>query len=229
MTKDITIDMTGLRERPTSAEAKAGIEQPYHMTSILRRLFPSVEWSHEYLKDSMGKCIQIVGASRIAPDFWNLDLKIKGKKGVVIEIDGDSISQPNHFSRTEVAVTDIHKDEAYRNYGFENIVRIPPYIQLDNEMVEHYFGELPSTKHIGDLYPAVHEHGFAHPLITLPADFCELGIKRFMKDMESIPKNVRNKIIETLHARVGDYQSKGFSLDEARSLVLPQSLYYLFN
>ena len=46
MTKDITIDMTGLRERPTSAEAKAGIEQPYHMTSILRRLFPSVEWSH---------------------------------------------------------------------------------------------------------------------------------------------------------------------------------------
>lgn len=229
MKEDINQEFTGLRERPTSKEFKKGIEHPYHMTSVLQRLFPEVKWSHNYLKDSNKRCIQTIGSSRIAPDFWNTDLVIKGKKGVVIEIDGDSLGQPNHFSRTEVATIDIHKDEAYHNFGFENIIRIPPYIQLDSEMVTYYFGELETAKQIGDLYPAVHEHGFAHPDITLPADFCEMGIKRFMNDMECIPNNVRKKIIGTLLERINEYQEKGFSYSEARSLVLPQSLIYLID
>ena len=34
------IDLTGLREKPMKGEQ----EQPFHMTSVLHRLFPKAEW-----------------------------------------------------------------------------------------------------------------------------------------------------------------------------------------
>lgn len=225
MPTDIT--QQGLRERPRMKDGKLEVEQPYHMTSVLKRLFPDVEWSHEFLKGGNKQCIRTVASSRISPDFWNIDIELNGKRGIVIEIDGDSKNRSSHFSRAEVALKDQHHNEAYEKFGFGHIIRIPPYIQLDKEMIAYYFGEDVARSINEDLYPAVHEHGFAHPDITLPADYCELGILRFEKDLESIPSSVKNKIISSLRDRVASYQEKGFTHEEALSLVLPKQLYKL--
>jgi hypothetical protein len=88
-------------------------------------------------------------------------------------------------------------------------------------MITYYFGIDYPVK----LYPAVSEHGFAHPLISLPASFCKLGVDRFNRDMEAIPQCVRDKIIQTLKDRIVGFEKEGFSHDDAMAKVLLPSMW----
>lgn len=215
--KQTMMDMTGLREKPLK-DKKSNMEQeqPYHMTSIVRRLFPGVEWRvGKGLVDRKGKSVYKVLGKTLYPDFLSTEL------GLIIEIDGDGIGKVGgHFTSSEKANEDLEKIETYRKFDYR-VISIPPYIQLDTVMITYYFGIDYPVK----LYPAVSEHGFAHPLISLPASFCKLGVDRFNRDMEAIPQCVRDKIIQTLKDRIVGFEKEGFSHDDAMAKVLLPSMW----
>ena len=77
------------------------------------------------------------------------------------------------------------------------------------------------------LYPAAGYHGFLHPNITLPSQFCSAGIERFKKEMDSIPIPVRTKIIDTLRFRIQDKIKEGINPEDAKRMIIPSSLDYL--
>ena len=207
------IIMDGLREHPKKGEEL----QDNHMKSILQRLYPDREWIYnEYLRDDTGKVLKTRVGKRVRPDFLSKELKL------IIEIDGDNTIRRGHYSIAEEVLNDQEKDECYQAMGY-SVVRIPMYVQLDQEMVKHYFG-LDYEK---DLYPACHMHGFGHPLILLPADFCELGVDRFKKEMTQLPDSVRKEIIRTLKDRIRLFKEKGYDEEQAVSMVLPLRLKYL--
>ena len=108
MTEDINI--TGLREKPL--KDKNGIlepEQPYHMTSVLRRLFPKVLWrqgsKENTLVDLEGNKVDKKMGGSLQPDFLSTELAL------IVEIDGNSdVKYGGHFTSTEQAIKDIVVD-----------------------------------------------------------------------------------------------------------------------
>lgn len=213
MAEDINI--TGLREKPTN-----GPEQPYHLTSVLRRILPGVQWrqgsKENTLVDLKGNKVERKNGGSLQPDFLSTELAL------IVEFDGDSdVKYGGHFTSTEQAVKDVERTKKFLDLGYR-VVSIPPYIQLDEVMIDYYFG----IKYTEKLYPAASEHGFAHPLISLPASFCKLGVDRFIKDMETIPQSVRDKIVQTLKERIEGFEKEGFSREDAMAKVLLPSMWH---
>ena len=213
----------GLRQKPSKKNEKY---QDNHMAVILQKLFGSLgDWCADpHLRDASGAVIRRNGGkSYIQPDFCNYKLKL------IIEIDGDAPTQSRygggHFSDEEKAINDNQKDEIYKEQGFE-VIHIPYFVQLDEAMVNFYFGKYGvSCK--DKLYKNADMHGFLHPKCSLPVSFAPTGIKNFEKIMASIPTSVRDKIIETLKVRINKFEDEGFDTESATNKVLPQCLRYL--
>jgi hypothetical protein len=215
MNNIVDIENTGLRQKPD----KDGVEYPFHMTSVLRRLYPGYEWIMDKgVTAENGKCYHKPGNARsiYKPDFRNDELKI------IVEIDGAGGKYLDHFSDPEKCETDIEKAELYKRLGYKAVF-IPMYIQLDEEMVKYYFG----IDYLEKLYPAADCHGFMHPDIALPASFCLAGIRRFKREMAEIPESVRNTVVDTLKRRIQQYIGDGYEPEDAKRKVILPSLDYL--
>lgn len=92
-------------------------------------------------------------------------------------------------------------------------------------MRHFYFGGM--AKDVGFLYETEYDHGFLHPNIVLPADFCELGIQRFQNDIKTFPDSVKERIIYTLKQRIIAFRKVDWTLQQAIEQVLPHSLWHL--
>ena len=206
---------TGLREY----YQKGTKEEPFHMSSVLRKLYPNNEFLHDKgVKDPNGHSYRSQKGGAFRPDFHNDDLKI------IIEVDGDGGRYSKHFSDSNQCLRDIEKQMFFEKLGYK-VIRIPMYIQLDEAMIKYYFG----IDYTETLYPAANCHGFYHPEITLPAKFCKEGIERFKREMSSIPISVKDKIIESLKGRIKEEIDKGKDEETAKSSVLPRELYSLLD
>ena len=100
-------DIDGLRDKPYKRE-------PYkdnHLKGVLEKLFPHNDWLYNKgIKDSTGKCIKSPSGKKYFPDAHCVNLKL------AIEVDGDSISFRNHFSKEDVAIHDLERDKYYRDF-----------------------------------------------------------------------------------------------------------------
>lgn len=209
----------GLREVARNNETGQPLDND--LGFVLKRLFPKEEWLYnEPVKKKNGKSVTIRGKKDIKPDFRCDNLKL------IIEFDGAGGRHNKHYCSAKKIFEDKAKVNAYQEAGY-TVISIPSYIQLDKEMRDYYFKG--RAKDVDTLYEAEHEHGFLHPQITLPADFCELGIERFKNELEAYPKSVKHKIIETLKERIADFEKQGMEHQHAVECVLPRSLSYLIS
>lgn len=155
------------------------------LEKILKILFPGREWLHnKQMKDENNQSVPVIGQKSFRPDFRCDELKM------IVEFDGDSKTRSNHYSIAKTVILDRLKDQKCKELGYR-VIRIPVYIQLDKEMIQYYFDII----HEDLLYSTSGEHGFMHEDITLPADFCEIGVERFKAEMAEFPQSVRLKII----------------------------------
>lgn len=209
--KSKSSELDGLREIAKNKRNDLGY--------VLQRLFPGEEWSHNCsVEDANGNKVTIPGNSYIKPDFCCKNLRL------IVEYDGAGGNNTDHFTDDEQVEKDRKRVAAFEKAGYR-VVSIPPYVQMDLDMIEFYFGN--QAQKIDNLYKVVNEHGFLHPDITLPAEYSDLGIERFEKDMKELPIRVCRKIIETLKKRIDDFVKNGNSLAAAKQKVLPRKLYYL--
>lgn len=212
--KNGNIELDGLRQGPAKETNRP--LQSNEMACILMKLFPDyvLPKSQCHLKDNQGNVVKTKSGHGAQPDF------VLDNRNILIEVDGQN-RWNGHYTCAKTCIEDLEKDETYRKYGW-TVVRIPAYVQLDKEMVKFYFG----VDYCEDLYPACHLHGFLHDGISLPADFCHLGLERFYKEMDSLPNAVRNKILDTLKERIDGFQKGGYDSHSARLMVLPENFKY---
>lgn len=212
-----TKDIDGLRGKPKKGEEL----KDNHLKSILETLFPTYEWIYEKgIRNGSKNCLKDEQGNYYKPDAHCVEEKI------VVEVDGDSIGEYGHFSNEKVAQKDIKRDKFYRDLGYK-VIAIPPYVQLDSEMIYHYF----NIKHSKPLYKASTMHGFMHSKISLPANFSPSGLKRFEKDMQELPLNVRLYIVNTLKKRIRQVKEEdpSLSVEEATNFVIPSKIKYILD
>lgn len=125
-------------------------------------------------------------------------------ENLIVEFDGFQ-----HYNSSSVILRDRRKDVRYGEMGIK-VIRIPYFVQLNHHMQVHLFGRR-------SVIDVEYQHGFIDPKALLPADFCELGIMRFVKDLDKY-EIVYNDIVHSLQLIC---ESK--LIEE----VLPPSLFFL--
>lgn len=131
---------------------------------------------------------------------WDMSYEINGVI-TVVEFDGDE-----HYRHTLKIKTDKEKDAVAHEHGFR-VVRFPYWVQLTSETLTHYFG---LAANISQDFP----HGFITTKV-FPASFCELGIARFKQELNSLPPQVKNSVMDSLQSR---------AIEHGIEYVLPTSL-----
>lgn len=125
----------------------------------------------------------------------------RNRRLVLVEYDGD-----DHYRSSLKIKSDILKTDYAIKLGCQ-VVRIPYWVQLDAVTLKYYFDL--SAKVVQD---------FPHGFITtqyFPASFCELGVVRFKKELESLPAEIRHAVVLSLQERTGEH---------GLTYVLPRSL-----
>ena len=106
---------------------------------------------------------------------------------IVVEFDGDQ-----HYQRAAHVIQDAERDKVITDAGYR-VIRIPYFVQLTPETIRLLFGDLVSDQSPFKDFP----HGFIADTVVFPADFCELGIDRFLADLDKF-SCVKNEILDSL-------------------------------
>lgn len=160
-------------------------EKPYlnekSLGDALINIFPNYEFVHNKQVPDSGV--------RNRPDYRCDEL------GLIVEFDGH-----RHYTDSKVILKDAHTEEVWKNLGYITI-RIPYFIQLSRDVINMvFFWRLGKDEYdIGEWHQA-YPHGFIDDKCVLPADFCSLGLKRFLEDLnnfqaqsDDIMKSLRDK------------------------------------
>ena len=140
--------------------------------AMLTNIFPGVEIIHN----------KIFRPHRFRPDYY------LPSKNIVIEFDGY-----HHYTQSNIIISDRNKDFILAEEGI-NVIRIPYFIQIDSTIIKDLFGV---DYIIDNPYP----HGFIDDKALLPADFCSMGVDRFINDLNTY-KNQKDDIIKSLHTQI---------------------------
>jgi hypothetical protein len=162
--------------------------------------------TEESLKEALGEIFPnvpfiydktIPGAKiKARPDYRNDELKL------IVEYDGDA-----HYCSAKRIKGDLRNEQVYASMGYK-VIRIPYFVQISTETVKHLFN---IDRNIKQAFP----HGFISKTVVLPADFCELGIKRFKADLEKF-HYIKSDIINSLNDKIKEIGDK--------ECVIPSSL-----
>ena len=142
---------------------------------ILNELFPDNDFIHD-------KAVPGSTNKRLRPDYRSDKMKI------IIEFDGDS-----HYCKAQRIKTDIIKDKDYENLGYK-VFRIPYFIQMSSKLIKMIFN-------IDRGYNQKYPNGFIDKKAILPADFCELGIELFKKDLKKF-SYCKQEILDSLKMKI---------------------------
>lgn len=178
------------------------------LNKCLEKLFPNNVFVHNKFLKHDGKYVINDFGQKIRPDYLCEEMKL------IVEFDGDS-GKNGHYTDPFVIIKDYDNTAVLSNLGYE-VIRIPFYVQLDKSAIKYFL----NIDYDDNLYDTVNDHGFKHPLITLPSQFCEAGIYRFLNDLTYMPKDILIKIIESLEYRIKYYKDKLNIFD--KSLVIPK-------
>jgi very-short-patch-repair endonuclease len=144
----------------------------------LKLIFPNYEFIHN----------KAFPGTLYRPDYRNDELKL------IVEFDGD-----RHYTKAKVIIDDIIKEEIYKKAGYK-VVRLPNFIQLNTKVIKFLFN-------IDYNFDQIFPHGFISKEVTLPADFCQLGIERFKKDLEYFYM-CKNDILDSLLNKINYFSCK---------------------
>jgi len=142
---------------------------------ILNELFPNNDFIHD-------KAVPNSTNKRLRPDYRSDKMKI------ILEFDGDS-----HYCKAQRIKTDIIKDKDYISLGY-TVFRIPYFVQMSSELLQMIFN-------MDIKYKQKYPNGFIDKKAVLPADFCELGVELFRKDLEKF-SYCKDEIIDSLNTKI---------------------------
>lgn len=161
------------------------------LSLVLKEVFPSETFIHDKIVP--------LSNSKKRPDYFCDKLRL------VVEFDGDQ-----HYRSVKKIKSELIKDQIFQNIGY-NVVRIPYFVQISSLIIDKLFNRRIN-------YNQIYPHGFIDKRVIMPCDFCELGIKKFERDLERF-NYIKKEIIQSLINKVDELGDK--------ELVVPSSLDYL--
>lgn len=161
------------------------------LESALRQIVGEDAWR--------GRELKVPGSRR----RWDMAYEI-GSQTTVVEFDGDV-----HYRNSLKIKVDAEKDAVAEKLGYY-VVRIPYWVQLNIETLFYYFG---LEEKIKQDFP----HGFIVTKI-FPASYSELGVERFSRELENLPKEIQKGVVKSLRDR---------AVEHGDHYVVPSSLRYL--
>lgn len=139
---------------------------------VLSKLFPNSSWiRNKTIPNSKRK---------FRPDFRNDELKL------IIEFNGYQ-----HYTKAREIINDRIKKEYFESLGFK-VIEWPYFIQPTKITIKTFFN-IDSDKTFNN-----YKQGFIDKNCVLPADFCSLGIQRFLDELSLIDKNTKKEIEDSL-------------------------------
>lgn len=185
------------------------------LNKCLEKLFPNDIFIHnKFIKNNNEFVLNSFG-QKIRPDYFCEKLNL------IIEYDGYQ-----HYTKPDVILKDEENTIILRKMGYK-VIRIPFYVQLDSKNIEYFF----KIKYNYNLYNMCFDSGFKHPKITLPSEFCELGLIRFYNELWKFPSQTVLSIIYSLGYRLL-YVEKNYNCknkkDSYYKCVIPESFYDTF-
>jgi hypothetical protein len=137
-------------------------ERPYLEEASLGRFL------HERLDPNMLANARVPGIARqFRPDYRSERHKL------IVEYDGDQ-----HYRSAKHVIEDKTRDQALGEAGY-TVIRVPYFVQMTEPVIGLLFGDLITNRTRFKDFP----HGFIADTVVFPADFCELGIERFLGDL----------------------------------------------
>jgi hypothetical protein len=115
-------------------------------------------------------------------------------QGYLVEFDGN-YQGVGHYNNAQNCYKDDLKNALAELQGFK-IIRVPYWLQLDNQTFEVLFN-FESPCNIENNFP----HGFITNSSLNPASFCELGMKRFNRELNLLPDAVRFDVLVSLRVK----------------------------
>ncbi len=125
---------------------------------------------------------------------------------VAVEFDG-----PDHYRDALKIKADLEKD-GFAREGAYRVVRVPYWVQLTTPTLKHYF-DLDAN--IVQDFP----HGFIAKTAPLPASFCEMGVERFLRELDQLPDHVRGAVVKSLGDRADEHGIEYVLPSALRSLI----------
>ncbi|MFA5490740.1 MAG: hypothetical protein WC284_16290 [Candidimonas sp.] len=159
-------------------------------------VFLSERFEYSYIHNRM---IKEIPNYRKKPDYRFEEIKC------IVEFDGFG-----HYTDPIRILNDRDKDRVYKSYGYD-VIRIPYFVQLSENVVLDLFGKyIKNTSAFND-YP----HGFISDDVKFPSHFCEIGLLRFLNDLEKF-SYISEEIINSLRNAIEKYSKW--------ELIIPPSL-----
>lgn len=118
---------------------------------------------------------------RFRPDFYLPDKKL------VIEFDGYQ-----HYTNSSIIVSDFKKDSILADLNID-VIRLPYFVQIDAYIIKLLFNK--------EYNKVSYPHGFIDKKAILPSDFCEMGISRFLNDLDKF-SGIKTDIIQSLRTKI---------------------------
>ena len=118
---------------------------------------------------------------RFRPDYRSERHKL------IVEFDGDQ-----HYRSAKHVINDKVRDQILIEAGYR-VARVPYFVQMTAPVIGQLFGTLVSNQECFKDFP----HGFIADTVVFPADFCELGVERFLEDL-SFFHTIRADILASL-------------------------------
>lgn len=164
-----------------------------HLQDDLKLIFPNINFTRDKIIPNSGL--------KYRPDFRSDELKI------IVEFDG-----PQHYTVARNCILDLQKNELYKNLGYR-VIRIPNFIQLETETIELLFN-------VNVKYDLKFPHGFISKNVTPPADYCELGTERFLKELKFFGERITLEIAKSLKNKVQELGDKRMVVNSKTEFLL---------
>lgn len=129
---------------------------------------------------------------RFRPDYRSERHKL------TVEFDGDQ-----HYRSAKHVIEDKARDRILTEAGYR-VIRVPYFVQMTAPVIGQLFGSLIISHDRFKDFP----HGFIADTVVFPADFCELGVERFLADLGRFAA-IRTDILASLERAVtakGDWR-----------------------
>ncbi len=150
---------------------------------VLNKLFPGENWEIDKTVPNSGV--------KTRPDFRCERLKL------IIEFNGY-----RHYIVSNQILRDYRKHKLYEKMGYK-VVEFPYWVQPDKETLKVLFNgfDCDFTQHFSDQH-----QGFMSTWTScvLPADFPELGLERFEKELKRFTSDTKKRILWSLKNRIDE-------------------------
>ena len=102
-----------------------------------------------------------------------------------------------HYTKSSIFERDSIKDTLWELQN-KKVIRLPYFVQLTDEAFNYYFKDMIKSLNLNIKINSDYQHGFIDKKAVLPADFCSLGERRFISEINNLPENIASEIVNSM-------------------------------